>query len=660
MIFKKNITLEIAYILLSLCFAAVTVISFFADRIIFFVCLGAFLVCLVLCILKISSVRKNIAKIITGFGSHSIQASVLADMNIPVLICDSTGSVLWYNNRFREVLLNNQKDIYLENITATIEDFNISDALVSEFTGHYVNEKHFTAYSSSIKQNNSEIILNFFYDDTSVFRDAVNYKLSRPSVLLFTLDSYNEISSLLSDSARAEILASVYKIMEDFINETNGIFTRISNNDYLAIVEEQHISKIIEDKFRILDKIREVPCSEVPVTMSIGVGRGALSLYENHIQARKALDMAIGRGGDQAAIKMHSGYVFYGGVNRAIEKRSKVKSRIIASSLSDMIKKSDRVLIISHKNSDLDAIGASVGIHRICKICEVESRIVINKKTTMAASLYNKLISSDYDNCFINENDCLDYITDNTLLIILDCHTPELIENSDVLKYARKVVIIDHHRKMVNYINNADLSYHEPYSSSCCELVAELLQNLEKDDCKLTAMEAEAMLSGIMLDTNDFTFRTGSRTFEAASYLKQRGAEPTNAKLLFAIDMRTYKAKALLVSAAEVYKGCAVSISDSVPNDLRVVIPQAADDMLLIDGVNASIVAVNIDGQTIISARSLGKYNVQLIMERLGGGGHQTMAGVQLEAVPVPQIKKIVYDAIDGYLNENSQIALKS
>ncbi len=660
MIFKKNVTLEIAYILLSGCFAAVSVISFFLNRNIFIVCISAFIVCLLLCILKIAFVRKNIAKIITGFGSHSIQSSVLADMNIPVLICDSTGSVLWYNSRFRDSVLNKQKDIYLENITGTIEDFNISDALVSEFSGHYVNDKHFTVYSSSIKQNYSEIILNFLYEDTSIFRDAVSYKLTRPSVLLFTLDSYNEISSLLSDSARAEILVSVYKIMEDFINETNGIFTRISNNDYLAIVEEQHISKIIDEKFRILDKIREVQCSEIPVTMSIGVGRGAVTLYENHIQARKALDMAIGRGGDQAAIKMHSGYVFYGGVNRAIEKRSKVKSRIIASSLSDLIKKSDRVLIISHKISDLDAIGASVGIHRICRICDVESRIVINRKTTMASSLCNKLAASGYEEYFISENECLDYITDDTLLIILDCHTPELVENSDVLQYARKVAVIDHHRKMVNFISNTDLYYHEPYSSSCCELVAELLQNLEKDDCKLTSLEAEAMLSGIMLDTNDFTFRTGFRTFEAASFLKQHGAEPTNAKLLFAIDMRTYKTKALLVSGADVYKGCAVSVSDSVPNDLRVVIPQAADDMLMIDGVNASIVAVTIDGQTIISARSLGKYNVQIIMEKLGGGGHQTMAGVQLEAMPVSQIRKIVHEAIDSYLNEKSHIALKS
>jgi c-di-AMP phosphodiesterase-like protein len=390
--------------------------------------------------------------------------------------------------------------------------------------------------------------------------------------------------------------------------------------------------------------------------MSIGVGRGAKTLYENYIQARQALDMALGRGGDQAAMKTRNGYEFYGGVNRAVEKRNRVKSRIIASALFDLIQSSDNVLVMGHKNSDLDSLGSAVGVARMAHIAGVRANIVFDNKNTMAKPLFDKLIAQGYGDMFLTAAESLDYISDKTLLVIVDCHTPQLVESEDVLQNVDNVVLIDHHRRMVGYIENTVLSYHEPYASSCSELVTELIQSVETAEDKPTVLEAESLLSGIMLDTKNFSVRTGVRTYDAASHLRRLGADPTETKLLFATDMGTYKNKADLVAAAKVYRGCAVVVTDMLPEDMRVVIPQAADDLLNIAGINASIVAVKFQNRIHISSRSLGAYNVQLIMEHLGGGGHQTMAGVQIDDADLDTVRALIHDAIDNYLDQKAPV----
>lgn len=654
MLFKKNIVFEVAWIILAVCFTALCAATFFVSRPLFYAALACTVAAVVLCIVKIAGIRKSFAALFTGFRAGSVRQSVLSTMSSPVVITDANGSVLWYNSAFKHTILND-RDVYLEDISKTVAGFDVSRSMSQEGCGYMIGDHHFTVCSNCVKQGDGVVFISFLHEDTTVYREAVEFKESRPSVLLFMLDSYDELSSQMSEGARAEVLSEVFRAMEDFINNTNGIFARLSNNSYIAIVEERHMRHVIEQRFSILDTVRAIPGGGVPVSMSIGVGRGAKTLYENHMQARKALDMALGRGGDQAAMKTKTGYEFFGGVNKAVEKRNKVKSRIMANAIAELVRGASRIMVMGHKNSDLDALGAAVGMLRFSQMCGKQAHIIIDQKTTMAGPLLDKLKKAGHADWFLTPTSCLDEIDDGTLVVVVDCHTKGLMECADALKYTKNVIIIDHHRKMVDYISNPLLAYLETYASSCCELVTELLQNIESEDNRLTPLEAQGMLSGIMLDTKDFTVRTGVRTFEAASYLRLLGAETTEAKLLFSTDLETYRCRAQLVSSAEVYRGCAIAITESLPENMRVVMPQAADELLLIDGISASIVAMKFQNRINISARSYGSYNVQLIMEKLGGGGHQTMAGVQLGDLSVSEVRDMLYAAVDSYLENNEK-----
>lgn len=652
--FKRNVSIEVLLTLLAACFVVMLVISAFLNMTMFYIALGLTLLIVLLFVIRASQIRKSLASLITGIGPgmSSTQQSLLGTMQMPVVVTDSSNSTLWYNDAFKTHMAL-ERDIYLEDISTVIPDYD-AQACLTEAGGSYrIGEKHYTMFSTSSIHGSDTIYVSILFDDSALYREAELYRLTRPSVLMFTVDSFDEFTAATRESERAELLSEVYRAMEVFINETSGILLRLSSRNYVAIIEEQHIAGIIEQRFPILDKIREIQGENLPLSMSIGVGRGAKTLYENYIQARQALDMALGRGGDQAAMKTRNGYEFYGGVNRAVEKRNKVKSRIIAGALVDLMQSSDNVLVMGHKNSDLDSLGAAVGITRIADMAGVQCNIVFNSKTTMAKQLLDKLIVEGYGDMFVTPLEAQDYITDKTLLVIVDCHTPQLVESEEVLAAVENIVLIDHHRRMVGYIENTVLSYHEPYASSCCELVAELLQNLETAENKPAPIEAESMLSGIMLDTKNFSVRTGVRTFDAAAYLRRLGADPTQTKLLFATDLTTYRYKAELVSSAQVYRGCAVVVTDTLPENMRVVIPQAADDLLNIEGISASIVAVKFQNRIHISSRSLGAYNVQLIMEHLGGGGHQTMAGVQIDNADLEQVRTLINGAIDNYLDQN-------
>ncbi len=648
--------MEIAWCILALCFLTLTVAMFFVNINMFIVVLCLTIAVVLLFTVRIIQIRKSLATLITGIGSgmSKTQQTVLSTISLPVLVTDWNRSVLWYNDSFRAALLHG-KDYYLEDFARLVPDFDL-DACAQPGGGEYeIGGEHYLVFcTASEPQSDADALyVTFFVNDTVLFNESQQFKRTRPSILMFTVDSYDELASEIKESERAELLSEVYRAMEDFINTTNGIFVRTTTRNYVAIIEEQHIQKIIDKRFSILDTVRAIQTDSVPLTMSIGVGRGAKSMYENYILAHQALDMALGRGGDQAAIKTQNGYEFYGGTNRAIEKRNKVKSRIIASALSDLIHVSDNVVVMGHKLSDLDSVGSAVGIARAAKICGSSAHIVIDSKTTMARPLYDKLVAAGCGNLFLSPLEAADHVGKNTLLVVVDCHIPSLVESAELLTMTDNLVIIDHHRKMVGFIEGAVLTYHEPYASSCCELVAELLQHMETSDNKPTSLEAEGMLAGIMLDSRDYSVRTGVRTFEAASYLRSLGASPTEAKMMFSTDLATYQHKAELVSSAELYRGCAVIVSDNLPETMRVVIPQAADELLNIEGISASIVAVKFQNRVHISSRSLGAYNVQLIMEHLGGGGHQTMAGVQIDDADLDTVKKLICEAIDNYLDKN-------
>jgi c-di-AMP phosphodiesterase-like protein len=365
--------------------------------------------------------------------------------------------------------------------------------------------------------------------------------------------------------------------------------------------------------------------------------------------AVRALDMAQGRGGDQAAEMTPDGFTFYGGVSHGVEKRSKVRSRFVAEALVELIRQADHVVIMGHRMSDLDAIGAAEGVLRICKICDVPAVIAVRREATLAASLIDAFIAAGQGNDFIAPEQALPIISQSTLCIVVDTYQVGLVESKDILEKCGKVAVIDHHRKGVGFIEHPALVCHEPYASSASELVTELLQYVGERETKPTRLEAEGLLAGIMLDTRNFSLHTGVRTFEAAAALRRYGAETERVKSFFNISLTEYNAKSQLVAAARMYKNCAVAVSGELPPDARVAVPQAANDLLTILGVEASFVAVKVGNGVNISARSMGGVNVQVVMEALGGGGHQTMAAAQLKNIDPEAARARIYAAIDLY-----------
>ncbi len=409
----------------------------------------------------------------------------------------------------------------------------------------------------------------------------------------------------------------------------------------MVLTDEAHIRAAMEKRFEILDAIRSIKAGERrSATVSMGVGRGADSLQQGEEWARKALDMALGRGGDQVAVKQKDDtYEFFGGLSKGVEKRDKVRTRVIAATLSDHIKSSDVVFVMGHKFSDLDCVGAAIGLWSVVtKSLKKPAYIVINRTQSLASPLISSMEASEDGKIFISPLDAMSMVTPKTMLIVVDTHSQEFVESSELLTAVSRVVVIDHHRMMVKHIENALVFYHEPYASSTSEMVAELVQYI--GDGALNQTEAEALLSGIMLDTKNFVLKTGVRTFEAAAYLRRRGADTVEVKRMFSDTIDTYKAKYRIVSSAEILNDCAITSSDKEFPDIRITSAQAADELLSIQGVNASFVIFPSGNTVNVSARSLGEINVQLIMEALGGGGHLTMAGAQLTGVTVQQARE--------------------
>ena len=656
---RKRITTEISLCIFMVCFAILAAFTAFMNIYICFAALGSSLVCLILFFIRSARIRTLLSRILSdGIGGVNTEnKSSFRTMMLPVLITDSNRNVLWYNEHFKMKIIGvNNPNIFLEDICLTIENFSASSSVSAEGAEYEIGTKHYTVYTA-VSNNGSEILyISYFIDDTEKTRDANEYLKTRLSVLILLLDNFEEIESDMKASDSAVILADINRVLENFINQTNGILTRISSKQYIALIEEQHMEKIIDDRFMILDNMRLVATGTLPVTLSIGVGRGANSIYENHILARQALDMALGRGGDQAALKTRSGYVFYGGTSREIEKRNRIRSRVIATSLFELFKDSSNILIMGHKGTDLDSLGSSIGLLCLARIADVDARIVYDPKASLSELMYEQYIKeSKNHSSFILPSNISEYLNSKTLVVIVDCHTYSMLDDASSLEGAANIVVIDHHRRMVGYIENTVLFYHEPYASSCSEMVAELLEHIETKDNKPTKIEAETMLAGIMLDSKNFSVRTGVRTFDAASYLRNLGADTVVAKSFFSISMNEYLYKAGLVSNAVEYKGCAITITDYLPEHMRVVIPQTADDLLNIEGIKASIVAVKSNSTYLVSARSYGKYNVQLIMELMGGGGHQTTAGAQIDDVDDDTIKDMIHYAIDKYIEENER-----
>ena len=570
----------------------------------------------------------------------------LEPLSQPVVLL-SGETVLWYNDQFRQRMLGGQ-DLLVSRVQKVIPGLDLQQARTQEGQQLTLAEGVWSAHSSTVPGDAETMTLVVFNEETALRRVEAEYKASRPGYLVFLVDGYDDVFSDMLDSERARLLEGINRVLEEMIGRGTGFLRRVASGRYIAVVEERQLEQFAKRGYDVLDKIRALDPS-VNLSLSIGIGRGAKTLREAQDMAVQALDMAQGRGGDQAAEMTPDGFTFYGGVSHGVEKRSKVRSRIVADQLVKLIKEADHVVIMGHRMSDLDAIGSAEGVLRICKICDVPAVIAVRRDATLASSLINALVAAGQEDDFIDPKGALPIISKRTLCIVVDTYQVNLVESKEILEKCGKVAVIDHHRKGVGFIENPALVCHEPYSSSASELVTELLQYVGERDDKPNRVEAEGLLAGIMLDTRDFTLHTGVRTFEAAAALRRYGAETERVRQLFDVTMVEYNAKADLVEAAQMYKNCAVSVSGEVPPEARVAIAQAANDLLTIQNVEASFVAVQVGTGVNISARSLGAVNVQVIMESLGGGGHQTMAAAQLKHITPEAARARIQTAIDQY-----------
>ena len=565
------------------------------------------------------------------------------------VIIDSAGRIVWTNGKFTEEFPDCcEYGMELSNITdIPPADFFTDDGITVRY-----NDSVYKVFARIPDEDEAkELTLLFFKNITDITALETEKKLSQPVVILFMVDGYEELISGCLESEKAHVSVQIDKLLEDFAGQTTGVLRKNASDRFIAVIEERHLQEILRNKVEILDKAREIFVNDrLNVTMSIGIGRTGKTLKESEQFARQALEMALGRGGDQAAVKTDNGFEFYGGVSKGVERHTKVKTRIIANSLLELVDNADKIFIMGHKYSDLDSVGSSVGLTCAIRNLGKSAWAVCDYNTSLAKVLIDRFPHVDGEEpLFTEPADAMEELTDNSLRIICDTHNPLIIESKELYEKAKKIVVIDHHRKMVNYIDNAVIFHHEPYASSASEMVTELIQYFGEAG-KLRAVQAECLLAGIMLDTKNFVMKTGVRTFEAAAVLRKMGADTITVKKMFSSSIDSYKRKTQIVAEAEIYRKCAIAPCDFYADDLRIVAPQAADELLTIKNVDASFVLFKtMSNEISISARSMGNLNVQLIMEALGGGGHQTMAGAQLKDVTVNEVLDTLKKSIDDY-----------
>ena len=568
----------------------------------------------------------------------------------PFLLIDNNGAVEWFNSRFHEIL----DDAQMKNgdlISAVIPDCNKIIAS-NDFSVFEIKTatKEYTVYPARIDEN---LISLYFTEDTKLKQIRQEYNISRPVVILINIDSLDQTEDVLAHADYYSVVSDIEKEITKWLVDNNCIFRKFADGKFLALTESHCFDRMVKDKFSILDKVRlyRFGETEVDITLSVGVGKeSTFDLCE--VSARQALDLARGRGGDQAVVKIGEKYDFFGGTTGRKEKRGKIKSRIVSSALNEYIEKSSSVFVMGHAFSDFDAIGAAVGICSIARACSKRAYVVVNKKTTLAMPLINRLEREFGKLSFISPERAQDLFEENSLLVITDTMRSYLVEAPELLEKAKSIVLVDHHRKTVDHIDSADLEFHEPYASSACEMVTELIQ-YSPAKVRLTAFEAEALLAGIILDTKNYTLRVGVRTFEAAAYLKDCKADTVAVKKYFSGSVEDNINVSRLISNASFYNRYAVAVADEDTVVSRIITSKAADELLNIAGVDASFVVYCNNETVYISARSLGKVNVQLIMEKFGGGGHQSMAACQLAGTDVESAVKQLNGAVDEYFNEN-------
>lgn len=558
---------------------------------------------------------KNIRNADTGFADK---------LSFPVAVLNNDNELVFYNRAFKKLFCP-EENLLGVHIDYRFFSADVSDIVKNEGTAVKYGDLQLTAFGAD---TGTGTVL-YFYDDTYYKKVDAEYKATRQSVAMVVFDN-RELFIDEFEEESAHIVLHVEDTLQKWAADANALYRKLAGNRYMVIFEERELKKIIETKFDILDKIHEIKMGDIEATVSIGIGRGEKNLRKSQLSAKRALDMALGRGGDQVAIATGKDFDFYGGKSVGVEKQTKVRTRMIADSVANAVSECDKVVITGHRFSDLDSIGASIGMYRaVTRALGKKACIAVNYETSMAKSLIDKYTRDRGEGIFVSPQQALTQMTSKTLLIIVDTQTVGMLEDSRLFEQCGACIVIDHHRRQVDHIENAVVFLNEPGASSASELCTSIIDNFEGEP--LGKPEAEALLSGVILDTKNFVINAGSAAFETAAYLRKKGADTVAIRQHFADSIESYVNKYKLISNAKIYKECAIVLVKDKVEDVRLLAAKAADELLLIKGVNASFVMYRTNEGTInISARSFGKRNVQIIMEKMGGGGHHTMAAAQL------------------------------
>ncbi len=570
---------------------------------------------------------------------------------LPVAVCNAYGEIVWYNKNFYSDILEERPSDKFK-ITEFFKNFSFEYFEREKSVCTEYNDRCYTVFTTKVEDKNNPLVAMYFLDDTYFKTTEREYLLTRPYVMHILVDNIDTLYRKYSDSKFALITSGIESILEKWLQNHNVIFKKTANGSFLVIGEKRSLDELCKGKFDVLNDVRayKYENTEIGATLSIGVGTGE-NIFDCENQAKRALDLALGRGGDQCAAFMNEGYTFFGGMANLSNNNSKVSPRQTSANILSEIKGHSKVAIMGHRFSDNDSIGAAVGMEYFCRQNGVKAKIVVDEKTSLAKPLITYLKNNGYDK-FIDVDDGKRFCDGKTLAIVVDTHVASLVESADVLEDAGRKIVIDHHRRTADYIDDAEIFYHLPLSSSTCEMVAELIE-YSTTQMDLPPEIATALLSGIVLDTKDYVLKTSRRTFEAAAYLRHNKANTVEVKKLFAVNTEQLNGENEIISNAITYKSCMISIADLKIENVRVVTAKAADSMLNINGVKASFVISKIkEGLINISARSLGEENVQLIAEKLGGGGHSTMAACQLEVESFEAALEKLKSAIDEYYNE--------
>lgn len=587
----------------------------------------------------------------------------LINSPFPLIIMETDGNVVWKSSKFvsefANIDINSLINDLMFELKAEIEnkeqqkDTNILktvsiDKKTYKMIGKFVKSKKYN------KNQKEYMVILYFINETEKIKLQKEYNDSKACVGIIMIDNYEENMQMLESEEKAQYVAEIDKNIYEWTNDTNGVLIKSDRDRYVYIFEQRYLEKIKEDKFSILDKIKEIdPKQKVQFTLSIAISNEGKNDKDKYKSAQTAMDIVLGRGGDQAVIRQNDIYKFFGGRAQEVEKRTKVKARVVAHALENLIKESSKVMIMGHTNPDIDAMGSAIGIYRLSKSLDKNAYIIASNSSALQSFRESLKEETEYEDVIITKEVAEENIDEDTLLVVVDTHKVNYVESEEALKKASKIVIIDHHRRSADYIENATLTFQEVYASSAAELVTELLQYAEVN-VELKKIEAEALYAGIMMDTKSFTFKTGVRTFEAAAYLRKCGIDIIRVKKWFQSDLESFNKIADIVKKAEIVNdSIAIALCEDIKSkDVSLLCAKAADELLTISDVTASFVLGDTGDKISISGRSIGDINVQVILEKLGGGGHITLAGAQVDGMSMEEAKQELIIRINEYFTE--------